>query len=309
MIDYMVKPQEVLVTIDESGDLEQEVVEDSEMRELFETMRETLIFLTNQNPGEAEQIFQHRLEQLKQDKSFFTYDRLNKLCWALGSISGCLNRQEEERFVIQVIKELLNLCEKTEGKSNKAQVATDIMYVTSQFPNFLVTHWPFLKTVINKLNEFMREKHPGVQDMAAETFLKISKLTKHEFIKLHPMDKDSEIFLNHLIKQLPKLLADLQLHQVLNVYEGLGWMMSAEIDEGTQVTYINGVLQYVQKEFQGIIAAAEQNSQLLNARENIRTIDKYLKVNHRIADSVGANYVHYLLQVFDTLIKVYSYYS
>lgn len=57
MIDFMVKPQEVLVTIDESGDLEQEVVEDSEMRELFETMRETLIFLTNQNPGEAEQIF------------------------------------------------------------------------------------------------------------------------------------------------------------------------------------------------------------------------------------------------------------
>jgi exportin-1 len=42
------------------------------------------------------------------------------LCWALGSISGCLNRQEEERFVIQVIKELLNLCEKTEGKGNKA---------------------------------------------------------------------------------------------------------------------------------------------------------------------------------------------
>jgi exportin-1 len=60
------------------------------------------------------------------------------------------------------------------------------MYVTSQFPNFLRTHWPFLKTVINKLNEFMHEKHPGVQDMAAETFLKISKLTKHEFIKLHP---------------------------------------------------------------------------------------------------------------------------
>lgn len=57
MIDYMVKPQEVLVSIDESGDLEQEVVEDSELRELFETMRETLIFLTNQNPVEAEQIF------------------------------------------------------------------------------------------------------------------------------------------------------------------------------------------------------------------------------------------------------------
>ncbi len=121
-------------------------------------------------------------------------------------------------------------------------VATDIMYVTSQFPNFLVTHWPFLKTVVNKLNEFMREKHPGVQDMAAETFLKISKSTKHEFIKLHPMDKDTEIFLNHLIKQLPKMLTDLQLHQVLNVYEGLGWMISVEQDPNIQVNYMTGAL-------------------------------------------------------------------
>jgi hypothetical protein len=54
---------------------------------------------------------------------------------------------------------------------------------------------------------------------------------------------------------------------------------------------MTGVLQYVQKEFQGIIVAAEQNPQLLNARENIRTIDKYLKVNNRIAESVGAIYV------------------
>ncbi len=31
----------------------------------------------------------------------------------------------------------------------------------------------------------MHEKHPGVQDMASETFLKISKLTKHMFIIKH----------------------------------------------------------------------------------------------------------------------------
>lgn len=77
----------------------------------------------------------------------------------------------------------------------------------------------------------MREKHPGVQDMAAETFLKIAKLTKHEFIKLHAQDKDNEIFLLVLIKQLPKMLNDLQLHQVLNVYEGLAWMISVETDQ------------------------------------------------------------------------------
>jgi hypothetical protein len=29
----------------------------------------------------------------------------------------------------------------------------------------------------------MREKHPGVQDMASETFLKLAKLTKHMFVQ------------------------------------------------------------------------------------------------------------------------------
>ena len=159
-----------------------------------------------------EEIFDKRLEQLKINKEYFSYERLNKYCWALGSISGCLEKAEEDKFVISTIKELLNLCEKTEGKGNKAQVATDIMYITGQFPNFLVSHWPFLKTVINKLNEFMHEKHPGVQDMACETFLKIAKLTKREFVITHVQDKDQEIFLMALIKMLPKMLMDLKLH-------------------------------------------------------------------------------------------------
>jgi exportin-1 len=70
--------------------------------------------------------------------------------------------EEENKFVVSVIKELLNLCEKTSGKSNKALVAADIMYVVGQFSRFLCSHWAFLKTVIRKLNEFMHEKHPGV---------------------------------------------------------------------------------------------------------------------------------------------------
>ena len=31
----------------------------------------------------------------------------------------------------------------------------------------------------------MHEKHPGVQDMASETFLKIAKFTKNMFVIIH----------------------------------------------------------------------------------------------------------------------------
>jgi exportin-1 len=97
-----------------------------------------------------------------ENKQTFNFENLNRLCWALGSISGCMQIEEENKFVVSVVKELLNLCEKTSGKTNKALVAANIMYVVGQFPNFLTGHWPFLKTVIKKLNEFMHEKHPGV---------------------------------------------------------------------------------------------------------------------------------------------------
>jgi exportin-1 len=121
-----------------------------------------------------------------------------------------MSTDDENKFVVIVIKELLNLCEKTSGKSNKALVAADIMYVVGQFPRFLCSHWPFLKTVIKKLNEFMHEKHPGVQDMAAETFLKISKLTKQMFIQKN--DSDQIPYVNELIRQIPENLKDLELN-------------------------------------------------------------------------------------------------
>jgi exportin-1 len=210
MIDTMAKPKEVLVIIDENGEAVEEHYDDTETISIYEHMRECLIFLTNIDTPSMDRIIQNRLDKLTGDKSYFTFDRLNKLCWALGSISGCMSVEDENKFVVTVIKELLNLCEKTSGKSNKALVAADIMYVVGQFPRFLCSHWAFLKTVVKKLNEFMHEKHPGVQDMASETFLKISKLTKHMFVITH--DSDQKPYIVELIKQTPENCKDLEQH-------------------------------------------------------------------------------------------------
>lgn len=72
----------------------------------------------------------------------------------------------------------------------------------------------------------MHEKHPGVQDMASETFLKISKLTKDKFVTIN--DKDQEPYINELIRQIPENFKDLEPHHKLIVYEALGWMISTE---------------------------------------------------------------------------------
>jgi exportin-1 len=118
------------------------------------------------------------------DGSEWSWSNLNKLCWAIGSISGamgtepcvgrpiraaliglgrrgCAGEEEEKKFLVYVIRELLGLVEQKRGKDNKAVVATNIMYIVGQYPRFLKAHWKFLKTVVNKLFEFMHELHEG----------------------------------------------------------------------------------------------------------------------------------------------------
>ena len=71
------------------------------------------------------------------------------------------------------------------------------MYVVGQYPRFLRAHWKFLKTVVNKLFEFMHETHDGVQDMACDTFVKIAQKCKRHFVIVNsgePMKFSRKIF-------------------------------------------------------------------------------------------------------------------
>ncbi len=47
MVDFMAKPKEVLVVIDENGEAVEEEFDDTETISVYETMRETFIYLTN----------------------------------------------------------------------------------------------------------------------------------------------------------------------------------------------------------------------------------------------------------------------
>lgn len=68
------------------------------------------------------------LERLRQQLSGnWTWQGLNTLCWAIGSISGSMAEEQENRFLVTVIRDLLNLCEITRGKDNKAVIASNIM--------------------------------------------------------------------------------------------------------------------------------------------------------------------------------------
>jgi exportin-1 len=160
MIENMVRPEEVLIVENDEGEIVREFVKESDTIQLYKTSREVLVYLTHLDVVDTEHIMSEKLAH-QVDDSEWSWNACNTLCWAIGSISGAMNEETEKRFLVTVIKDLLGLTEAKRGKDNKAVVASNIMYIVGQYPRFLKAHWKFLKTVVNKLFEFMHETHEG----------------------------------------------------------------------------------------------------------------------------------------------------
>jgi exportin-1 len=161
MIEKMVRPEEVLIVENDEGEIVREFVKESDTIQLYKTTRECLVYLTHLDVVDTENIMTDKLAR-QVDGTEWSWANCNTLCWAIGSISLAMNEETEKRFLVTVIKDLLGLTEMKRGKDNKAVVASNIMYIVGQYPRFLKAHWKFLKTVVNKLFEFMHESHEGM---------------------------------------------------------------------------------------------------------------------------------------------------
>mmetsp|Transcript_10526 Transcript_10526/g.16158 ORF Transcript_10526/g.16158 Transcript_10526/m.16158 type:complete len:1088 (-) Transcript_10526:113-3376(-) len=308
VIASMAKPEEVLIVEDENGDIVRETTKDTDVIAQYKTMRDTLVYLTHLNCDDTESIMLAKLTE-QVDGSAWSWNNLNTLCWAIGSISGAMSEDEEKRFLVTVIKDLLGLCEQKRGKDNKAVVASNIMYVVGQYPRFLKAHWKFLKTVVNKLFEFMHESHPGVQDMACDTFLKIAQKCKRKFVTLQA--DESVPFICELVDSLPTIISDLQPHQVQAFYEAVGCMLS---DKGPAVTIdrpalLSKLMDMPNRTWKIIMDQASKNVESLMEPNTIKEIVKILKSNNRVCSAVGPLFTSQLQTFFLDMLNVYKVYS
>ena len=308
MIETMAKPEEVIIVEDDNGEIVRELTKDTEVIAQYKTMREAIVYLTHLNYEDSETIMLEKLD-LQVAGGEFSWNRLNTLCWAIGSISGAMGENEEKRFLVSVIKDLLKLCEDQRGKDNKAVVASNIMYIVGQYPRFLRAHWKFLKTVVNKLFEFMHEHHPGVQDMACDTFLKIAQKCKRKFVT--PQIDDPQPFILVLINDLRRHIGDLQSHQVQSFYESVATMLS---DSGPAIRLpreevILRLMALPNNTWKSIMTQGGQDVQTLLQLDTVKEIQKILRTNTRVCASAGSIFVHQLTTIFLDILNVYRLYS
>jgi exportin-1 len=235
----------------------------------------------------------------------------------------CVDEETEKRFLVAVIKDLLGLCEIKRGKDNKAVVASDIMYIVGQYPRFLKAHWKFLKTVVNKLFEFMHETHEGVQDMACDTFIKIAQKCRRHFVMQQSQEQDP--FVDEILRLLHRITVDLSPQQVHTFYEAVGYMISAQPNKPQQEKLIAKLMELPNaavshsytvyaplfltvvglNQWDSLMAQAAANKDVLSNPDNLRILSNVLKTNVAACTSIGSFFLPQIGLIYMDMLGLY----
>ncbi|KAJ3299754.1 Karyopherin transporter [Borealophlyctis nickersoniae] len=303
MIERMAKPEEVLIVENDEGEIVREELKESDTIVLYKSMREVLVYLAHLDTDDTERIMSQKLHE-QMDESQWSWTKLNKLCWAIGSISGAMSEEAEKKFLVMVIKELLGLVEMKSGKDNKAVVASNIMYIVGQYPRFLKAHWKFLKTVVNKLFEFMHELHEGVQDMACDTFIKIAQKCKRHFVIQQP--HEIMPYIEEILNTIDAITSDLAPQQIHTFYEAVGYMISAQPNKVQQERLIGMLMRLPNQAWDNVMQQATTDPTVLNNPENIKMLGNIMKTNVAACSSIGAPFICQIGRIYMDLLALYK---
>ena len=151
---------------------------------------------------------------------------------------------------------------------------------------------------MNKLFEFMHELHPGVQDMACDTFLKIAQKCRRKFVILQvpppscrrrvapppppppppltppppsppppsPQVGEAMPFIDELCLNVRQIISDLEPSQVQTFYEAVGYMVSAQADSAVRDGLLNKLMEWPNQNWHTILEAAKQSNGARAAR-------------------------------------------
>ncbi|KIY72622.1 hypothetical protein CYLTODRAFT_367384 [Cylindrobasidium torrendii FP15055 ss-10] len=304
VIAKMARPAEVLIVENDEGEIVREELKEIDTIVLYKAMRELLVYLTHLDPADTKRILLNRLNRLL-DGSEFSWANLNSFSWAAGSISGAMNEQDEKQFLVTVLQKMLTLVERMKGKDNKAVGAAGIMYICGQYPRFLKGHWSFLRTVVEKLFEFMHEKHEGVQDMACDTFMKIMVKCRREFNKSQPGMR--EPYAQVILRAMPSYTQALANQQIIIIFEALGHMAGSAPSQQYREVMMTQLMTQPNSIWSNLMAQAQQDPDgVIGNVENLKHLDLALKCNIAVCTSAGQYFTSQLDRIFADMLALYK---
>lgn len=237
-------------------------------------------------------------------------DDLQHLIWSIGSISGVMDEKRERQLLTGTIMDLLNLIKTKEAKDDKAVIAGCLMYVIQQYPRFLKRHFVFLRVVIQKNFEFMHESHPGVQDMACDTFRKIVKNCGSQLVIVQNVENKSfPPMINEILSGSQIYMEMLSVQQKETFYEAVAVITKFERNTEKRLVLIDNLLYPLNEQMNRIIKEGVSNQASFHTNENLVTIRNVLRFNRVVCSVVTNDYFRQLSTHFQDFLDLFVLYS
>ena len=323
LIVHMAQPPEVTITETDDGEIERADTKDTAEIDLYNSMAKCLQNITFIDRSLVEGTLLAMLKDLSSSvratiSSSTNWDSsmLSRITWAAGSIAGVTPsadaEMEEKRFTFEMIRELLGLCNLHNTKTNRAVVASNVLFYCARHHRFLRSNHKFLRTVYKKLFEFMAETTPGVKEMASDTFLVISRSCAHKLVdSVTEGGSTYSPFVDSLVPEVQQFVKPLEPLQKCTVFEGIGVIISAISDVQRQELLVHGFLSPFFEKWVHVLATANQNSTVLFELEVTRELSLFLRIFERITFGVGRGIVveKLVVQVYEDMLRLYKLYS
>ncbi|CAO3594483.1 unnamed protein product [Absidia cylindrospora] len=230
ILDRMVPPDEVLLVEDDDGEVTKEYTKEGNKSVTFKSMKHVLSDFTRLDTQGTIKTIQERLVLLAKSENWPWVD-LNKLCWAIGAISGTLNDDDENSFLMLILQELVRLLEKsstgarTTINGEASYVLTScLVYIGTQYVRFIDANPLFLNLVLSRSFSYMHDPVPGVRDMACDSFMKLCQGCP-ETLTNKIIGNYSASVMWIVIRDINSFTMDLDTSQMSIVYGALGHLV------------------------------------------------------------------------------------
>ncbi|SMN20770.1 similar to Saccharomyces cerevisiae YGR218W CRM1 Major karyopherin, involved in export of proteins, RNAs, and ribosomal subunits from the nucleus [Maudiozyma saulgeensis] len=314
--EKMIRPEEIIVVKDiDSGEVVREVVNDSEMLDLYYSEKETLVYLTYLDFDDTERIIMEELERQMSMLKMYTdgeednqngwaWDNLNCLCWSIGSIPSTISEESENIFIKSILDKLTMIKDARITNSNdRALFDSNVMYIVGQYPRFMKNHWQFLLQIIGKLFQCMHDANEGIQDMACDTFSKIVSRCKYQFVINKPEDATTNIpLIKSIIDNMSDITSDLTQSQLTSFYKSCASIVKEERNYDLRYRLLSDLMKFPNATWKSIL-----NIQLeVDTDDKFKALAKILDVNIAVCESIGRHFASQLEQIHLDLVGLYG---
>lgn len=224
--------------------------------ELFESIRRTLVCLSNLSRDNMSKIIDGYLNQP---------ETVYNACFAIGAISGSFNKEQEQAFITHCLEIIFNYFSIPNiQQEEKINLLGCYLFVCSLYPRFFSRNWPHQKNLTDKILEIIQIPNYPIQKVAVNIFKTISTRNPKPLVTIHPDQTQTTIA--EYISKLPDIVKFLPFDLISTLYQGLAILCGNVQSAEQKANLVNQLLILPNESWNSILAQFQSS----NINENVQ---------------------------------------